>query len=614
MGKLFLADSKGTDAKIGNVQEKFARVAVSYAPGTCPVLVQQSLLFTAMNQTCGKCVPCRDGLPQLHQLLGKVLNGTASEDTLSAIRELAVTIRDTADCAIGYETANEILKGLDTFRADYESHIRDGVCSEEIGQKIPCIAMCPAHVDVPGYIALAAEGDCAGAINLIRKDNPLPTACAMICEHPCENRCRRRLLDDAINIRGMKKYAVDQIAADQVPVPKAGVPTGKKIAVIGGGPTGLTCAYFLALMGHKVVIFERQKKLGGMLRYGIPNYRFPKERLDEDIRAILSAGDISVEYETHIDSAEKIAAIRSEYDAMFVAIGAQVGKKLRLDNIGAGNVESAVAMLDRIGNDNRSDYSGKNVVVIGGGNVAMDAARSAVRCNAGSVSVVYRRRQDDMTALASEVEAAVMEGIELITLMAPKAVTVDEAGNCRGLTVKPQMIGPYDSAGRPAPMDANKPEEEIPCDVILIAAGQDIVSKPFEDFGMPADRGVFKAGPDTAIPGMPGVFVGGDCQTSPATAIRAIAAGKVAAHNIDEYLGYHHKLSCEASAPAAKENNRTLTGRANITERPAAIRKHDFCHVENALTYEEAIQEAGRCLRCDHFGCGVLKGGRDETC
>jgi NADPH-dependent glutamate synthase beta subunit-like oxidoreductase len=297
---------------------------------------------------------------------------------------------------------------------------------------------------------------------------------------------------------------------------------------------------------------------------------------------------------------------------MFVAIGAQVGKKLRIDGVDAGNVESAVDMLDRIGNGQIPDYTGKTVVIIGGGNVAMDAARSAMRCNAKDVRIVYRRRQEDMTALDSEIESAVMEGIELMTLQAPKAIEKDAYGKCTALVVQPQMIGPYDKAGRPSPMDAKKDALRVPCDVILIAVGQDIVSAPFEEFGMPANRGVFQAGLDTAVESMPGVFVGGDCATSPSTAIRAIAGGKVAARNIDEYLGYHHKLSCEAEAPLPKENNRQQTGRANITERPAYIRKHDFDHVENPYTFEEAMQEANRCLRCDHFGCGVLKGGRDQ--
>lgn len=612
MGEIFLADPQSSDVKIGRLLEKFETKVKAYPPGTCPLTVQLALLTASKNQTCGKCVPCRDGLPQLETLLKSILEGDATMETLQHMKRLAEMIRDTADCAIGYQTAIEVLQGLETFREEYESHVHNKECPGETGQKVPCINLCPAHVDIPAYIALIGEEDYAGAVNIIRKDNPLPTACAMICEHPCEQRCRRNLIDDAVNIRGLKKYAVDQTAADKVAVPKANRPTGKKVAVIGGGPAGMTAAYFLGLMGHKVTIFERQKALGGMLRYGIPNYRFPKERLEEDIRAILSAGDIEVKYEAKVGTEIPIEEIHKAYDAMFVAIGAQSGKRLRLDGVDAGNVESAVEMLDRIGNGVIPDYTGKNVVVIGGGNVAMDAARSAVRCHAEDVRIVYRRRQEDMTALDAEIESAVMEGIELLTLKAPKAIEKDADGNCAALIVQPQMIGPYDRAGRPSPKDAQKEPERVPCEVILIAVGQDIISRPFEEFGMEAERGVFKAGLNTAAENMDGVFVGGDCATGPSTAIRAIAAGKVAAHNIDEYLGYHHKLNCEAVVPKPKENNRIPTGRANITERPAYIRKHDFEHVENPYTYEEAMQEADRCLRCDHFGCGVLKGGRDE--
>ncbi|MEI3339101.1 MAG: NADH-ubiquinone oxidoreductase-F iron-sulfur binding region domain-containing protein [Eubacterium sp.] len=235
MSKIFLADPKSSDVKIGKLLETFERKVKVYPPGTCPLTVQLSLLQASKNQTCGKCVPCRDGLPQLEVLLKKILDGGASMETYEQMKKLAAMIRDTADCAIGYQAADEVLQGLETFEKEYISHIEKHECPEEMGQKVPCINLCPAHVDIPGYIALVGNEDYAGAINLIRKDNPLPTACAMICEHPCEERCRRNLIDDSLNIRGLKKYAVDQISADQVAVPKANVSTGKKVAVIGGG-------------------------------------------------------------------------------------------------------------------------------------------------------------------------------------------------------------------------------------------------------------------------------------------------------------------------------------------------------------------------------------------
>lgn len=611
MAKFFLAPSDSYDTKIGILIDKFVNKVKSFPPGTCPLVVQYTSLRSSVSQTCGKCVPCRDGIPHLSILVRKVLDGEADESIMDQIRELAIMIRDGSDCAIGYQPAFEVLESIEEFKLEYESHIHNKSCLQQVGQKIPCINMCPAHVDIPGYIAHIGDGNYADAINLIRKDNPLPTACGLICEHPCEERCRRRLVDDAINIRSLKKYAVDNAAADTVAVPQALPDSGKKVAVIGGGPAGLTCAYFLAQMGHRVTIYERQKALGGMLRYGIPNYRFPKDRLDQDLRAILSAGNIEVKYGVMVGENITVKEVRQNYDAMFVAIGAQKGKVLRMNGVEASNVFSAVDMLDDIGNGKIPDYEGKVVIVIGGGNVAMDAARSAVRCKAKDVRIVYRRRQDDMTALHTEIEAAIMEGIELITLAAPIAIEKDEQGDCCGLTVQPQMTGPYDHEGRPSSVAAKKASFTIACDVLLIAVGQDIISLPFEEFGMQANRGIFESELNTAVPNMDGIFVGGDCATGPATAIKAIAAGKVAAHNIDEYLGYHHEFPCETQAPPPKENLRIQIGRANMTERPAYLRKRDFEHVENPYTYEEAMQEAERCLRCDHFGCGVLQGGRD---
>ena len=572
--------------------------------------MSRAFLELCHAQTCGKCVPCRDGLPLVARLMQKVLDGCATEKTLANIKMMATMIRDSADCAIGWNAADEVLKGLELFADEYKSHIENQRCLDCVGQKIPCVSLCPAHVDIPGYIALVGNEDYAGAINLIRRDNPFPTACAMVCEHPCEERCRRKMLESPINIRALKKYAVDMMPADTVKTPAPNPSTGKSIGIIGGGPSGLTAAYFLALMGHKAVVYESHDKLGGMLRYGIPNYRFPKDRLDEDIRAILGAGDIEVVYNTTVGKDISIEEVQKKHDAMYVAIGAQTGKTLNIPGADAKNVVSAVEILDEIGNGHLPDYTGKKVLVIGGGNVAMDCARSAVRCNAEEVSIVYRRRQKDMTALESEVESAVMEGIALVTLQSPVEIKKDAEGNCVSLVTQPQMISAY-RGDRPAPKDANKPQQEFPADVIMIAVGQDIVSAPFEEFGMPAKRNVFQAGLDTEVKELPGVFTGGDCATGPSTVIRAIAAGKVAAHNIDEYLGYHHTLLCEAVVPEPKENMRTFMGRTEIGERPAFIRKKDFEHVEELLTHEEAMQEASRCLRCDHYGCGAMEGGRD---
>ncbi len=568
--------------------------------------MQLSMLRLCHSHTCGKCVPCRIGLDKLADMLEMVLEDKATLETLKQIEQLAKDIQNSADCAIGYESANMVLAGLEGFRDDYISHVEDHKCIGSFEQPIPCVSLCPAHVDIPGYVALAGEGRCEDAIRLIRKDNPFPTACALICEHPCEYKCRRNMIDAPINIRGIKKYAIDSVKATDVPAPKCAPSTGKKIAIVGGGPSGLTAAYFLQLMGHQTTVFESKKKLGGMLRYGIPKYRFPRERLQEDIDVILSTG-VEVFRETPVDTA-KMDQLKRDYDAVYVAIGAHTDKKLGLDGEDSNGVISAVDLLRKIGDDEYPDFTGKKVCVVGGGNVAMDCARTAIRANAENVNVVYRRRQEDMTALVDEVEGAIAEGVEMVTLKAPVRIEADAEGNVTGLVVQPQVIGPH-RGGRPAPRKANKPEEVIACDIILIAIGQDIESKPFEDFGITTKWNQLCAEPSAATV-VDGVFTGGDCQTGPATVIKAIAAGKVAAANIDEYLGFNHQISCDVEIPEPLLNDKTPCGRVNIEEVESWARKTNFEHVELKMSEEEAVQEASRCLRCDRHGCGTFKGGR----
>ncbi len=576
--------------------------------GVCAVEQQLAILQVCHAQSCGKCVPCRIGLGQLVDLLEDVLDNRATAQTLTLIRQMAENIRVSADCAIGFEAANMVLKGLEGFAEDYQSHVQQHCCSGSFEQPIPCITLCPAHVDVPGYIALTAAGRADDAVRLIRKDNPFPTACALICEHPCEKRCRRRMIDDAVNIRGIKRFAVDNASASSVPIPTRAPETGKRIAIVGSGPSGLTAAYFLQLMGHQCTVFEEKKKLGGMLRYGIPNYRFPRERLQQDIDAILSTG-IEVKTE-HPIGAEEMKQLQADFDAVYVAIGAHTDKKLRLPGEDAKNVISAVEMLREIGDDNYPDYTDKDVLVVGGGNVAMDCARTALRANASSVKVIYRRRQEDMTALPAEVESALAEGVEMITLNAPMSIEANEEGAACALWVQPQVIGAV-KGGRPAPINADKPQERIPCDIVLVAVGQDIVSGPFAEFGMPVNRGKLVAEKTGAV-SMEGIFAGGECVSGPATVIRSIEGGKVAAANIDVYLGFHHPVTCDVDIPAPLLNDKVASGRVNLRESEACVRKLSFDGVELPMSEEEAMQEASRCLRCDHYGCGILRGGRQH--
>ena len=605
-------EKKGSmDDRMNVVLNRFRSRMTSYPPGMCPLVLYRSIVQMSMNQSCGKCVPCRDGLVEAERMLSDILSGDGTQETLTKLTALAKMISETSDCAVGIVAANTILDSIQEFPDEYESHIRNRRCAEETGQTIPCQTLCPAHVDVPGYISLIAKEDYAGAIQMIRDSNPFPTACAMICEHPCETKCRRSIIDQPINIRGLKKYAVDQIPADKVKTPPAGCSTGKTVGIVGGGPAGLTAAYFLALMGHGVTVYDEHEKLGGMLRYGVPEYRLPKERLDEDIRGILKAGDIEVKLGTRVGRDIDVETIRRQHDAVFLGMGVQIGNRMPVENAGCKNVIPAADFLQAVSRGEAPDLTGQRVVLIGGGNVAMDAARTAVRLNADTIHV-FTRSRDDYTALATEIESAMQEGVRFRTLQNFLYLEEDPEDQDRicAVWLQPQIVGEFNELGMVTTEHSSVYPNRFKCDYLILGVGQHCDTYAFEKAGIPVARGRILADETCRAGDAEGVFAGGDCVTGSSTAIRAIAAGQVAAYNIDEYLGYHHKVPCEVSAPFAMPNRCVPTGRAEIEERDPFERREDFEHVEIPMTPEEVERESMRCLRCDHYGCGAMEGGR----
>ena len=601
-----IRETKAESAARG-LYDSLARRGAVAPVSNCPVEQSAAFVKLCLSQSCGKCVPCRVGLRQLAAILDRVLDGQGKKDDLALLESLAAVIADSADCAIGSEAAKSLLGSLKAFEADFRSHVQSDRCTAAF-EAVPCRAGCPAHVDIPGYIALTKAGRYADAVRVIREDNPFPAACALVCEHPCERHCRRNMVDDAVNIRGIKRMAVDN--AGDVPVPACLPSTGKKVAVVGGGPSGLTAAYYLRLMGHQVTVYEQRAKLGGMMRYGIPRYRLPNRYLDGDINAILSTG---VEVHTNVSiDASGFRTLREEFDAVYLAIGAHTYKSLGVPGDDAEGVLSAVELLRAMGDGSAPDLKGKRVVIVGGGNVAMDCTRTARRLGAASVKCVYRRRQADMTALAEEVEGAIAEACEMVTMMAPVRVETDGNGKVAALIVQPQIPGKVEW-GRPSPARADKDEVRIPCDVVIGAIGQVVDSASFAAEGVPTRRNNIQSDHTTAIQEMDGVFSGGDCASGPATVIRAVEAGKTAAANIDAYLGYNHRLPRTADIPAAASAVLGPWGRVNLSERSAAERRDDFDLMELNMTGQEAAQECSRCLRCDHYGLGAFCGGRAQT-
>jgi len=608
MSRLKLITESQAQQTVTDLYKDVERKIQSAQPGLCPVDLAATFLRISHAQSCGKCTPCRIGLGTLEALIASVLDGTATMQTLDLIEETAESIMYSADCAIGQEGARMVLKGLRGFRSDYEEHVLHNRCKDLSRQPVPCVAKCPAHVDVPGYVSLVHAGRYADAVNLIRKDNPLPATCGLICEHPCEEYCRRGQVDAPINIRGLKRYAVEH--EGDIKCPELAEPTGKKVAIIGGGPAGLTAAYYLSIMGHDVTVYEQRKQLGGMLRYGIPNYRLPRKILDHEIEGLKQTGFKTVT-DVSVGKDIQFAGLKKDNDAVFISIGAHEGRTLQMEGQDAEGVISAVDMLRGIGDGVHPDYTGKNVVVIGGGNVAMDVARTSIRLGAKTVTIAYRRRREDMTALPDEIDGAIAEGCDVMELHAPIGADVDENNHITGFFLQPQIIGEV-KWGRPAPNKASVDPVRLDCDLCIIAIGQGIESRDFSDNGVPVKRGAIDAMDTTGIDNLDGVFSGGDCVTGPATVIKAIAAGKVAAANIDEYLGFNHKIESDIELPQIRYDDHVPCGRVNMKERRAAERRNDLDLMECGMTEEEAMQESGRCLRCDHFGYGGFKGGREK--
>ena len=469
--------------RIDTVLYKFRSRMKSYPPGMCPISLYRSLLQISMNQSCGKCVPCRDGLVEVDRMLQSILAGSADEGVVEKLENMCQMIAKTSDCAVGISAAHLILDSLEQFADEYESHVKEHRCISDVKQTIPCVTLCPAHVDVPGYIALIKEEDYAGAVKLIRDRNPFPTACAMVCEHPCEKRCRRAIVDDAINIRGLKKYAVDQAPADTVENPVRNVSTGKRISIIGAGPSGMTAAYYLALMGHKVVVYEEHEEAGGMLRYGIPEYRLPKAELDRDIKAIMSAGDIEFHGNTKVGVDITFDEIREASDAVYIGLGAQIGSRMPVNGADAVNVIPAADFLQQVSKGEMINLEGKRVALIGGGNVAMDAARTAVRLHAKTVHV-FTRKRDDYTALREEIVDAMQEGVRFRTLLSFLNIEADkETNEVRAVWLQPEIVGEYDEYGMMTTEHSTNYPYRFPCDYLIMAVGQKTDIESFEAAG-----------------------------------------------------------------------------------------------------------------------------------
>ena len=469
--------------------------------------------------------------------------------------------------------------------------------------KAPCFMACPTHQDVQAYVGLIANGETEEAIKVIKKDNPLPRSIGRVCPHPCEEACRRNHLEGAVSICSLKRFAGDECSNY---IPECESSNGKKVAVIGGGPAGLSCAYFLLLKGYSVNVFEAESKAGGMLRYGIPAYRLPKNVLDDEIKSIEKMGAV-FSYNKKLGRDFTIEELKKSYDAVFVATGAWESSTLRCGNDNAAGVIGGIDFLYKVANNEKVSI-GKSVAVVGGGNTAIDAVRTAVRLGAESVTLIYRRTESEMPAEKDEIKDAREEGVSFKFLSAPLCV-VAENGVVTGIKLQKMELGNPDSSGRRSPVAIAGETEIIPCDTVISAIGQRVISSDVSELQL-TEKGTVLVNEATYKTSLEGVFAAGDViNKGPDIAVRAIAGGKNAARSIDCYLN-GVELPCELPEYAENKafDSSVLEGtkeisRVELTLQNPKTRKKDFSEVAACLTKEEALREAARCLEC---GCASV--------
>jgi len=577
---------------------------------TCMVDVARYFLEFLRDESCGKCTACREGVDVMFQILTNICAGNGKEEDIELLEELAQAVKDASLCALGGTAPNPVLSTIRYFRDEYEAHIKYKRCPAGVCRGIisaACQHTCPLEQDVPCYIGLIAQGKFEQAIEVVRRENPLPSICGRVCTAGCEAKCRAGEGDgDEISIRMLKRFLADherEMELDVIPRPKQKRP--ERVAVIGSGPAGLTCAYYLALEGYSVTIFESLPVVGGMLAVGIPYYRLPKEILDWEIGNIKKLG---VEFKTNTTVGKDIqlSYLQKQYKAIFIATGAHKGLKMNIEGEDLPQVIDAVDFLRSLHLGDEVEI-GQKVAVIGGGDAALDAARVAKRLGK-DVKILYRRTRREMPAAKEEVEGAIEEGIEIQFLVAPVGI-LSEKGQLKGIECIRMELGEVDRSGRRRPVPIEGSEFTMEIDTLMPAIGQqpDLIAWASDNRLKTTKANTIEVSPETLCSGVEGIFAGGDVVSGPNAVTAAMAQGKIAAKMIHKYiqeqpLEREYKVTRSAIRVEAVE----LTDKEiEELQKPAVPhlsleeRSGNFKEVELGFTKEMAINEAKRCLRCD---------------
>ena len=556
---------------------------------TCMVDIAKYFMEFVQDESCGKCAPCRIGTKRMLEILQRITRGEGREGDIELLIELSEGIQASALCGLGQGAPNPVLSTIRNFRDEYEAHIKHKHCPASVCAslfKSPCQNTCPAQVDVPIYIDAIKNGKPAEAYAVVRNENPFPVVCGRVCHHPCERKCRRNQLDEPLAVRALKRYAADYVlSSGKFPPIAVKGRKSQKVAVVGAGPAGLTAAHYLAKQGYGVTVFEALPVAGGMMAVGIPDYRLPKVALNAEIEAIKRLG-VEIRTGVKIGKDISLADLRRDHNAVFVAVGAHADQRLEIPGEDANGVVSGITFLRELNLGQPMDLKGKKVAVIGGGNVAADAARSAQRLGAAAVSVYYRRTREEMPAMPEEIEEMEHEGIALNYLVAPLEVTVAK-GRIKGLRLAKMQLGEFDKSGRRRPVQVPGSEFTAEADVVIAAIGQSVEAAALGTDLKTTRRGTVEIDAETLATSIPGVYSGGDCVSGPDTVITAINDGKKAAAAIDRYLGGDGAIV----EPLAVE--RRVSGVLLEQEIP-----RQKCGPDG-FDAAQAAAEASRCLRCD---------------
>jgi len=603
-----------TLAKLGSIMGSGGMVVLDET--TCMVDVARYFLSFTQSESCGKCVPCRLGTKQMLEILTRITQGKGREEDMDILLTIARTVKECSLCGLGQTCPNPILTTLEYFKDEYETHIKEKKCAAAVCDALmisPCQHTCPVGINIPKYVAQIAAGEYLEAVETIRERNPFPAICGRICNHPCEGRCRRGELDDPVAIRALKRFAADWYFDNvrELPSPEPFPRTqSQQVAVVGAGPTGLSCAYFLAQMGYPVTIFEALPVGGGMLSVAIPDFRLPREVIEKEIDYIARRG-VQIKYNTPINVNFTIEDIRnSGFEAVFIAAGAQ-----RSQNIGIpGELEDVEGFYYglrflrdvKVG---KPVKVGDSVAVIGGGNVALDSSRTAVRLGAGEVNIFYRRSREEMPVTEVEYDEALAEGVKVNFLVSPTRIVNDD-WKIAGLQCVRMRLGEPDAGGRRRPIPVSGSEFFARADTVIAAVGQ----APDLSF-LPPDSALERTrwerlavDSNRLLTSVPGVFAGGDFVSGPGMVIEAIAAGRRGAIAIDKYLRgdtsrvemYDLKPSViEEEIKREEEESWEPQFRPEIPHLALKERKGSFQEIELSFSEGKAIQEAKRCLRCD---------------